>query len=198
MAVKPVATLGALTVEDVLRSELAPAGVSPAKLTGVTLPPGVPGLGPEVVAVRLGQPLADDQPQPQEQRQPRVGQVRRELGDGVHQSVLEDVGRVDPSADPAVQAGVHHPPQPRPVTPPSDATRAAMWRHAGLERTPEGLRTLQDDPHPLARLVATAALARQESRGAHRRTDFPGMEPSWAGVHTVLSAAGAVALEPWS
>ena len=38
---------------------------------------------------------------------------------------------------------------------------------------------------------------REESRGAHRRTDFPGMSPSLDGIHTVLSAAGAVALEPW-
>ena len=36
-----------------------------------------------------------------------------------------------------------------PVAPaPSRETREAMWRHAGLERTAEGLRPLLDDPHP--------------------------------------------------
>jgi L-aspartate oxidase len=73
-----------------------------------------------------------------------------------------------------------------------------MWRHAGLERSPEGLDELTTDPHPLARLVATCGLAREESRGAHRRTDFPGMSSSLNGTHTVISAAGAVALEPWT
>jgi L-aspartate oxidase len=89
------------------------------------------------------------------------------------------------------------PPAPRPVEPASERTRDAMWRHAGLERTPEGLRELLTDPHPLARMVAACALEREESRGAHRRTDFPNMSRSLSGTHTVLSAAGAVALEPW-
>ena len=62
--------------------------------------------------MELGQPLADDQPQPQEQRQLRVGQVVGELGDGVHERVLEDVGRVDPALEPAVEPGIDHPPQP--------------------------------------------------------------------------------------
>lgn len=90
------------------------------------------------------------------------------------------------------------PPAPRPVAPPTEQTREAMWRHAGLERTPEGLRELLSDPHPLARMVAACALGREESRGAHRRIDFPRLSPSLDGIHTVLSAAGAVALEPWS
>jgi L-aspartate oxidase len=99
---------------------------------------------------------------------------------------------------PAGAATIAEPPAPRPVSPPTEATREAMWRHAGLERTPEGLRELTGDPHPLARLVATCALAREESRGAHRRTDFPSLSPSLTGTHTVVSAADAVALEPWT
>ncbi|HTW11193.1 MAG TPA: FAD-binding protein, partial [Solirubrobacteraceae bacterium] len=47
------------------------------------------------------------------------------------------------------------------------ASREALWRLAGLRRSGEGLRELQQDPHPLVRLIATAALRRQESRGAH-------------------------------
>ena len=49
-----------------------------------------------------------------------------------------------------------------------------MWRDAGLERTAAGLARLLDDPHPLARLVAGAALAREESRGAHMPGRLPG------------------------
>jgi L-aspartate oxidase len=51
-------------------------------------------------------------------------------------------------------ASAQRPPRPDPVPPPSPETRDAMWRHAGLERTPEGLAKLLADPHPLARLVA--------------------------------------------
>ncbi len=53
-----------------------------------------------------------------------------------------------------------------------------MWRHAGLERTAEGLEPLLSDPHPLARLVAASALSREETRGAHARADFPETVPN--------------------
>jgi L-aspartate oxidase len=72
------------------------------------------------------------------------------------------------------------------VIPPSRGTREALWRHAGLERDAEGLRTLQDDPHPLARAIGAAALSREESRGAHRRLDHPELDPTLDGVHTVV------------
>jgi L-aspartate oxidase len=62
-----------------------------------------------------------------------------------------------------------------------------MWRHAGLERSAEGLRPLLDDPHPLARLVATSALSREETRGAHARSDFPHTDRSLDGRHTVIT-----------
>jgi L-aspartate oxidase len=73
-----------------------------------------------------------------------------------------------------------------------------MWQLVGLERDAEGLREalatfdgwtvvgdtvadLEDrNLLELARLVATAALAREESRGAHARTDFPETRPEWA------------------
>ena len=37
---------------------------------------------------------------------------------------------------------------------------------------------LLDDPFPLARLIAASCLAREESRGAHQRTDHPDTDPA--------------------
>jgi L-aspartate oxidase len=73
--------------------------------------------------------------------------------------------------------------------PPSRETRKAMWEHAGLERAAAGLTPLLSDPHPLARLVARCAIAREETRGAHSRTDFPATDPDLDGRHTLLAAA---------
>jgi L-aspartate oxidase len=90
------------------------------------------------------------------------------------------------------------PPRTDPIEPPSRATREAVWRRAGLERTAGDLRALMDDPHPLARLVAACALAREESRGAHARAEFPAPDPRLDGRHTVLTAsADAPAFAPW-
>ena len=90
-------------------------------------------------------------------------------------------------------------PEPPVAPPPSRETREAMWRHAGLERSAEDLAPLLEDPHPLARLVAACALSREESRGAHARSDFPGTDSSLDGLHTVVDAAAAVPrTESWS
>jgi L-aspartate oxidase len=83
---------------------------------------------------------------------------------------------------------------PDPVPPP--ATRAALWRLAGLERTADGLRELLDDPFPLARTIAAAALARGESRGAHQRRDRPSPDPSLDGAHVVVRG-GEPRFERW-
>jgi L-aspartate oxidase len=84
------------------------------------------------------------------------------------------------------------------ATPPTRETRRAMWRHAGLERDAGGLRPLLDDPHPLARLVARAALFRTETRGAHARSEFPDRDPALDGRHTVIDpGADDPRLEPW-
>jgi L-aspartate oxidase len=83
------------------------------------------------------------------------------------------------------------------VVAPTAATRRALWRHAGLERSEEGLRTLSEDPHPLARGIAASALARAESRGAHRRRDRPERDPSLDGRHLVVRAGDPVVAEEW-
>ena len=88
------------------------------------------------------------------------------------------------------------PPIPRPVLP--DASRGALWKHAGIERDAAGLRTLLDDPYPLVRLIAACALAREESRGAHRRSDFPDVDPALDEQHTVVRDERDPALEFWA
>jgi L-aspartate oxidase len=86
-----------------------------------------------------------------------------------------------------------------PPEPPSRATREAMWRLAGLERNAADLRALTEDPHPLARLVAACALAREETRGGHARTEFPQSDGKLDSRHSVfLAQASAPALVSWN
>jgi L-aspartate oxidase len=90
------------------------------------------------------------------------------------------------SADPAPAASI------------SPASRAALWRYAGLERDGDGLRTLLGDEHPLVRLIAVAALTREESRGAHQRLDFPALDPGLDGCHVTLTEGSDPVTEAWS
>ncbi len=93
-------------------------------------------------------------------------------------------GLDEPSPPPALAAT-------DPIAPaPSRETREAMWRFAGLARDADGLRNLLDEPHPLARLVARCALHREESRGAHLRSDHPELDPLLDHRHTVCSMTG--------
>ena len=88
--------------------------------------------------------------------------------------------------------------QPAPLPPPpSRATRAALWEHAGLRRTPEGLAELSADRFPLARLIAATCLARQESRGAHQRLDHPETDPAMDRRHVVVGHGADARLEEW-
>jgi L-aspartate oxidase len=87
----------------------------------------------------------------------------------------------------------------RPGIPEASAeTRAALWRDAGIVRTPEGLERLAQDRHPLARLIARCALERRESRGAHRRADFPDRDPALERRHVVVDGEDRLTWETWS
>ncbi len=90
----------------------------------------------------------------------------------------------EPRASPTRGAGSSTQPPPR-LT---DASREALWQHAGLERDGEGLRHCTHDQHPLVRLIASSALARTESRGAHQRRDFPDTDPALDGTPRDVAA----------
>ena len=85
---------------------------------------------------------------------------------------------------------------PGPVMP-SDGTRKALWNNAGLLRDRDGLEQLLDDTHPLARMIAACALAREETRGAHRRSDFPDTNESLDRCRTVFDGEGKTSVLPW-
>jgi L-aspartate oxidase len=89
---------------------------------------------------------------------------------------------------------VEAPQRPPPL---SEASRAALWHNAGLERDADSLALLTEDPNPLVRLIAQAALTRTESRGAHQRRDFPDCDPAFGGLHVKLRSGQAPELERW-
>jgi len=96
----------------------------------------------------------------------------------------------------ALPARMSTAPAPGPSPAPPRETRGNLWRLAGLERTEGGLRELTQDPFHLARAIAACALAREESRGAHRRTDHPAAHPRYDEMHAVVRD-GRPAFERW-
>jgi L-aspartate oxidase len=81
-----------------------------------------------------------------------------------------------------------------------DNIRQVMWDYAGIDRTAKGLRRCLEELHTIeqrlprgtteeanmvetARLIAEAALLRQESRGGHYRSDFPRTKRKWQKRH---------------
>ncbi len=101
-------------------------------------------------------------------------------------------------AQPAPAAGETAAVTKLPAAPPASAeTRAAVWRCAGIERSPEDLERLTGDPHPLARLIARSALERAESRGAHHRIDRPETNPALDRRHLVVDAAERARWDTW-
>ena len=81
--------------------------------------------------------------------------------------------------------------------PPTLETRDALWRLAGPLRDPARLAELESDRYPLARLIGASALTRRESRGVHRRIDFPLPDPALDGIHLVVGVDSTLRHERW-
>jgi L-aspartate oxidase len=82
----------------------------------------------------------------------------------------------------------------------ADGIRSAMWEYAGVSRSGDGLKrcrhaldriaarlpagaTEEGNMVDTARMIVSAALQREESRGGHYRSDFPRPSAKWRGRH---------------
>jgi L-aspartate oxidase len=88
------------------------------------------------------------------------------------------------------RTGEQPPPPGETIAAVEHTTRLALWEHAGIERSEQGLTSLLDDPNPLARLIARCALERRESRGTHMRLDHPRRESELDRRHVTVAALG--------
>lgn len=103
----------------------------------------------------------------------------------------------EPRPEPAITKAAAEEPPATPLPSVDQDSHRALWRAAGLEREESGLRELAGDPHPLVRLIAASALTRRESRGAHRRVDFPSRDPQLDDQHVTIRPGSGPAWEPW-
>ena len=103
----------------------------------------------------------------------------------------------------AAEAGLEETLSPQPDLPawrfdaPTSETRESVWSLAGPLRDASHLERLLDDPYPLARAIAATALARDESRGGHRRTDFPETRSAFDGIHLIYTGSEAIEQRSW-
>jgi L-aspartate oxidase len=107
----------------------------------------------------------------------------RELAD-----LTAPVGAVMPAAGAVMPA----------LPPATPAIREALWQHAGIERSAEGLEGLiHRGLHPLSDLIARCALERRESRGAHQRVDHPEPDPTLECRHVAIGPDEQLSWETW-
>ncbi|HEU4642716.1 MAG TPA: L-aspartate oxidase [Gemmatimonadaceae bacterium] len=126
--------------------------------------------------------------------------------------VARDVGVAAPLSSLPPRRGWTTPPAPDAAVS-RDAVadvRDAMWEHAGIVRSAEGLRAclerldILDATLPAGaieernmivtgRLITRSALLREESRGGHYRTDHPRPERAWEGRHIRMTTTPEIA-----
>ena len=115
-----------------------------------------------------------------------------------HSALDEPAAAAPGRASPEELEALAHQQAPPPV---SAATREALWRDAGIERSTEGLTRLAGEGEragiPLARMIAACALERRESRGAHRRVEYPEADPALEHRHIAVGTEGELTWETW-